>query len=59
LTGESLFMTHFTNTGQGKKQVSFADTYPGKIISLNLAQQGQELICQKDAFLWRWELRSA
>ncbi|MEA3487558.1 MAG: AIM24 family protein, partial [Thermodesulfobacteriota bacterium] len=24
LTGESLFLTHFTNTGSGKKRVSFA-----------------------------------
>src|SRR5436305_13118845 len=34
LTGESLFMTAFTNVGQGKKRVSFASPYPGKIIPL-------------------------
>ncbi len=27
---ESLFMTAFTNEGQGKKKVSFASTMPGK-----------------------------
>jgi uncharacterized protein (TIGR00266 family) len=51
LTGESLFMTTFTNTGQGKKKVSFASPYPGKIISLDLMQLGGKVVCQKDAFL--------
>ena len=51
LVGESLFMTAFTNTGQGKKRVSFASPYPGKIIPLNLQQLGNRIICQKDAFL--------
>ena len=51
LTGESIFMTHFTNTGHGKRRVAFAAPYPGKIIPIDLAACGQELICQKDAFL--------
>lgn len=51
LTGESLFLTHFTNTGTGKKEVSFAAPYPGKIIPVDLAAMGGEIICQKDAFL--------
>ncbi|MFQ1700915.1 TIGR00266 family protein [Loktanella agnita] len=51
LTGESIFITHFTNTGQGKKRVAFAAPYPGKIIPINMALIGEELICQKDAFL--------
>lgn len=51
LTGESLFMTHFTNIVGGKKSVAFAAPYPGKIIPLNLADIGGELFCQKDAFL--------
>ncbi|MEJ6401726.1 TIGR00266 family protein [Yoonia sp. 2307UL14-13] len=51
LTGESIFMTHFTNNGQGKKRVAFAAPYPGKIIPVNMALIGEELICQKDAFL--------
>ncbi len=51
LTGESIFMTHFSNSGQGKKKVAFAAPYPGKIIALNMADVGEELICQKDAFL--------
>src|SRR3954462_2234187 len=51
IVGESLFMTAFTNVGAGKKRVSFASPYPGKIIPLNLQQLGGTVICQKDAFL--------
>ncbi|MBW2630571.1 MAG: TIGR00266 family protein [Deltaproteobacteria bacterium] len=51
LTGESLFLTHFTNTGSGKKRVSFAAPYPGKIIAYDMSTAGGELLCQKDAFL--------
>lgn len=51
LTGESLFMTVFQNRGAGKKKVAFGAPYPGKIIPVNLAEVGGELICQKDAFL--------
>ncbi len=51
LTGESLFMTAFTNEAQGKKKVSFAAPYTGKIIPLDLQQLGGTIIAQKDAFL--------
>ncbi|MBC7535259.1 MAG: TIGR00266 family protein [Ferruginibacter sp.] len=51
LVGESLFMTAFTNTGQGKKRVSFAAPYTGKIITFDLQQLGGKIIAQKDAFL--------
>lgn len=51
LTGESLFMTHFTNRGGGKKSVAFAAPYPGTIIPVDLSQMGGELLCQRDAFL--------
>ena len=51
LTGESLFMTTFTNEGTGKKHVSFASPYPGKIIPVDLSEIDGRLICQKDAFL--------
>jgi uncharacterized protein (TIGR00266 family) len=51
LTGESLFMTTFTNMAHGKKRVSFASPYPGKIIPMDLMQMGGRVICQKDAFL--------
>ena len=51
LTGESLFMTVFTNTANDKRKVSFASPYPGKILPVDLTQYGGEFICQKDAFL--------
>jgi uncharacterized protein (TIGR00266 family) len=51
LTGESLFMTAFTNVAYGKKKVSFASPYPGKIIPIDLSHIGGRIICQKDAFL--------
>jgi uncharacterized protein (TIGR00266 family) len=51
LTGESLFMTTYTNTGQGKKTVTFASPYPGKVIPLDLSRLGGKMICQKDSFL--------
>jgi len=51
LTGESLFMTAFTNAGQGKKKVSFAAPYTGKIIPMDLRELGGTIIAQKDAFL--------
>jgi uncharacterized protein (TIGR00266 family) len=51
LTGESLFMTAFTNTGMGRENVSFAAPYPGKIIPMDLSKLNGKVICQKDAFL--------
>lgn len=51
LTGENLFMTAYTNIGQGKKQVTFASPYPGKIIPMDLEQLGGKIVCQKDSFL--------
>src|SRR5436189_5094543 len=51
LTGESLFMTAFTNVGQGKRRVSFAAPYTGKIIAMDLQHLGGKIIAQKDAFL--------
>jgi len=51
LTGENLFMTAYTNVGQGKKRVTFAAPYPGKIIPMDLNNLGGRIICQKDAFL--------
>ena len=51
LTGESIFMTHFTNQGHGKRRVAFSAPYPGKIMPIDMDQCGGELLCQKDAFL--------
>ncbi|MFN5517810.1 MAG: TIGR00266 family protein [Bacteroidota bacterium] len=51
ITGESLFMTAYTNYGTMKRRVTFAAPYPGKIIPINLEQNGGKIICQKDSFL--------
>lgn len=51
LTGESLFLTAYTNTGVGKRHVSFAAPYPGKVIAFDLFAHNGKIICQKDAFL--------
>jgi uncharacterized protein (TIGR00266 family) len=51
VTGESLFTTVFTHTGQGKARVAFAAPYPGRIIPVDLKELGGTLICQKDCFL--------
>ncbi|MEL6713068.1 MAG: TIGR00266 family protein [Planctomycetota bacterium] len=52
LTGESIFMTHFTHRGPGeKRRVAFAAPYPGKIIPVDMTDVGGRLFCQKDAFL--------
>ncbi len=52
LTGESLFMTHFTNRGNRKAKVGFSAPYPGTVIPIDLAKSPrQELVVQKDGFL--------
>lgn len=51
LTGESLFMTVFTNKGHNRESVYFASPYPGKIIPMDLSELGGKVVCQKDSFL--------
>ena len=51
LTGESLFVTHFTNREGRKQKVAFAAPYPGKIVPVELAHLGGSIIVQKDGFL--------
>jgi uncharacterized protein (TIGR00266 family) len=51
VTGESFFITTFTNTGSGKQHVGFAAPYPGKIIPIDLSKVGNSFLCQKDSFL--------
>ncbi|MDD2758961.1 MAG: TIGR00266 family protein [Methylomonas sp.] len=51
LTGESVFLTHFSNNGQQKRRVAFSAPFPGSIVALNLAELGEEVICQRSAFL--------
>ena len=51
VTGESVFMTHFTHRGHGKSRVAFSAPYPGMVIPVDMANFDGALICQKDAFL--------
>ena len=52
ITGESLFMTHFTNRSYTRSKVAFAAPYPGTVIPIDLANiAGNQLIVQRDAFL--------
>ncbi len=51
ITGESMFLTHFSNGGDTRHSVAFSAPYPGKIIPLDMSAYNQEIFCQKDAFL--------
>jgi uncharacterized protein (TIGR00266 family) len=51
LTGENFFTTVFTNTTVQPVRVAFTASSPGKIIAVDLAASGGELICQRGAFL--------
>ena len=51
MTGESIFTTHFTNEGVGKRRVAFSAPYPGCIVPLDMNEIGGQIICQKDSFL--------
>jgi uncharacterized protein (TIGR00266 family) len=51
VTGESFFITSFTNQGRQKAHAAFAAPYPGKVIPLDLTQLGGQFLCQKDSFL--------
>lgn len=50
MTGESLFITEYTNHGTAKKAVSFSSSYPGKIIPVNLAELGGKSFVKKMPF---------
>jgi len=49
ITGESLFLTYFRTDGRG--EVGFAGSYPGRIQAFDLAA-GQSIMAQRDAFLF-------
>ncbi|TQV78082.1 TIGR00266 family protein [Exilibacterium tricleocarpae] len=51
MTGESLFMTHFSNRAEQPRRVAFAAPYPGTVIALDLNECDGEVVCQKDSFL--------
>src|SRR6056297_967313 len=51
ISGESIFITHFTNKTKNLKKVAFAAPYPGKIIPMDLSKHANTVFCQKDSFL--------
>ncbi len=51
VSGESFFITTFSNAGSVGGRVAFAAPYPGKIVPINLGQHQEQFLCQKDAFL--------
>lgn len=51
VTGESLFLTTFGAASREREKVAFASPYPGKIVPMDVAQLGGEILCQKEAFL--------
>src|SRR5262249_17035876 len=51
LTGDSFFITFFSNNSPQRRQAAFAAPYPGKVIPLELGEHAGEIICQKDSFL--------
>ncbi len=51
MTGESIFMTHFTNEGNAKRKVAFSAPVPGSVLPVDLSSVDGEIVCQKDAFL--------
>jgi uncharacterized protein (TIGR00266 family) len=51
LTGESLFMTTYTNRTTGRRAAWFAAPIPGKILALDLRDFGGRLNVQKNSFL--------
>lgn len=50
-TGESLFSSRYTNSSSDPQRVAFATASISKILAVNLAEQGGELVCQKGAYL--------
>jgi uncharacterized protein (TIGR00266 family) len=50
-TGESMFSVIYTNAVNAPRRVAFATPTIGKILAVDLADCGGQLICQKGAFL--------
>ncbi len=51
LTGESMFMTVFSNVAARRETVALGAPYPGRIEALHLDKLGGTIVCQRDAFL--------
>ncbi len=51
ITGESFFITTFTNQSTTPGKIGFAAPYPGTVMPVNLADFGGVYYCQRDSFL--------
>ena len=51
LAGESFFITTFVNRSNRRASVAFAAPYPGKIIPIDLREEGGAFICQRNSYL--------
>ncbi len=51
LSGDSFFVTTFTNGARQRQDVAFTSPYPGKIYPIELRDWGGRIIAQKDSFL--------
>jgi uncharacterized protein (TIGR00266 family) len=51
ISGETFFMTFFTNTDDTPRTVSFASPMPGQIRPIDLSQTDGVFFCQRDAYL--------
>lgn len=51
ISGESMFITTFTNELEVLKKVAFAAPYPGEILPLDLSEYGEKIVCQRNSFL--------
>lgn len=51
LSGDSFFVTTFTNNAARRQDVAFSAPFPGKILPADLKSWGGTVIAQKDSFL--------
>src|SRR5205085_2727836 len=51
LTGDSFFITFFTNSAGVRRDVAFAAPYPGRVVPVELGEHGGQITCQKNSFL--------
>ncbi|MFG0331546.1 MAG: TIGR00266 family protein [Phycisphaerales bacterium] len=51
VAGESFFVTMFANSSNDRRDVGFASPYPGHVVPVELSAHGNQVLCQKDAFL--------
>lgn len=51
ITGDSFFVTFFSNEGDRRADVAFSAPYPGRVVPIELGDHGGTVLAQKDCFL--------